>query len=77
MTIESSEIVETANLGTKFSNFSCDIKPLKMFEDISSNVVLDNTKVLGNLRQYPWLVTPMKPLRNGFMKVSHDGPRLS
>ena len=48
-----------------------------MFEDISSNVVLDNTKVLGSLRQYPWLVTPMKPLRNGFMKVSHDGPRLS
>ena len=31
-------------------------------------------KVLGSLWQYAWLVTPMKPLWNGFMKASHDGP---
>ena len=72
-TIESSEIVETAKLETKFFNFSCDIKQLKMFKDTRCNVALDNTKVIGNL----WLVTTMKPLRNGFMKASHDGPRPS
>ena len=32
---------------TKFFNFSRDIKPLKMFQDIRCNVVLDNTKTLG------------------------------
>ena len=30
--IESSEIVETAKLETKFFNFFCDMKPLKMFK---------------------------------------------
>ena len=49
-TIESSEIVETTKLKTKFFNFSCDIKPLKMFKDIRCNVALENTKVFGNLR---------------------------
>ena len=76
-TIESSEIVETANLETKFVNFPCDIKPLKVFEDISCSVAPDNAKVIGSLWQYAWLVTPMKPLWNGFMKASHDGPRPS
>ena len=44
-----------------------------MFNDICCNVALDNTKGLGNLWQYAWLVTPMKPLWNGFMSASHDG----
>ena len=76
-TIKSSEIDETAKLETKFFDFSCDTKPLKIFKDISCNVALDNTKVLGNLRQYAWLVTPMKTLWNGFMKASHDDLRPS
>ena len=76
-TIESSEIDETAKLETKFFDFSCDTKPLKIFKDISCSVALDNTKVLGNLRQYAWLVTPMKTLWNGFMKASHDDLRPS
>ena len=76
-TIESSEIVETPKLKMKFFNFSCDIKPLKMYKDILYNVTLDNTKVLGNLWQYASLVTPMKPLWNGFMKASYDDPRPS
>ena len=48
-TIESREAVETAKLVTKLFNFSCDIKPIKMFKDICCNVALDNTKVLGNV----------------------------
>ena len=74
-TTTSSEIVETAKIEMKFFNFSCDIKPLNTFKDIRRNVALDNTKALGNLWQYAWLVTPMKPLWNGFMKAYHDGPR--
>ena len=56
-TIEICEIVETEKLKTKFFIFSCDIKRLKMFKDIRSNVALDNTKFLGNMWQYAWLVT--------------------
>ena len=48
-----------------------------MFKDIRFNIALGNTKVLGNVWKYVWLVTPMKPLWNGFMKLSHDGPRQS
>ena len=73
-TTTSSGIVETAKIETKFFNFSRDIKPLKMFQDIRCNVALDNTKTLGNLWQCVWLATPMKPLWNGYMKASHDGP---
>ena len=76
-TIKSTEIVKTGKFEIKFYNFSCDIKPLNMFKDILFNVALGNTKVLGNLWQYVWLVTPMKPLWNGFMKLSQDGPRQS
>ena len=45
-----------------------------MFKDICCNVALDNTKVLGSAWQYTQLVTPMKPLWNGFIKASHNGP---
>ena len=72
--ISSSDIVETARIEKKFFNFSRDIKPLKMFKELHYNVGLDNTKPLGDLWQYAWLVRPMKPLWNGFMKVSHKGP---
>ena len=51
VTIETNEIVETRKLVTKFFNFSCDIKPQKMFKNICCNVALDNTKVLGDLCQ--------------------------
>ena len=44
-----------------------------MFKYIRCNDALDNTKILGNLWQYAWLVTSMKPLWNGFMKASRDG----
>ena len=36
--IESSETIKIAKLEKKFFNFSCDIKPLRMFKDISCNV---------------------------------------
>ena len=45
-----------------------------MFKDIYWNLALDNTKVLNNLLQYEWLVTPMRPLWNGFMRASHYRP---
>lgn len=48
-TIESNEIVKAAKLATKFFNFPCDTKPLKMFKNICCNISLDNTKGLGNL----------------------------
>ena len=73
-TTTSSDIVDMANIERKYFNFSRDIKPLMMFNEIRCDVALDNTKVLGNLWQYAWLVTPIKPLWNGFMKASHDGP---
>ena len=60
MSIEISEITETAKLEMKFFNFPCDIKPLKIFKDICCN-----------MWQYAWLVIPMKSLWNGFMKASH------
>ena len=66
--------METARIEKKFFNFSRDIKPLKMFKELHCNVGLDNTKTLGNLWQYAWLVRPMKPLWNGFLRLSHKGP---
>ena len=45
-----------------------------MFKGIFCNIALDNTKSLGNLWQYAWLVTAMKPLWNDVLKVPHDGP---
>ena len=42
-------------------------------EALPSLVSFDNKKVLGNLWQFAWLVKPMKPLWNGFMKSSHHG----
>ena len=73
-TIESSEILKTAKLEVNFFNFSCDNKPLKILKDIRCNVALDKNKVLGNVWQYVWLGTPMKPLWDGFMKASYDRP---
>ena len=46
-----------------------------MLTDVRFNVAPDNTKVHGNLWQHMWLETPMTPLWNGFIKLSHDGSR--
>ena len=76
-TIKRSEIIKTAKPERKFLDFSYDIKPLKVFKDICCNVTLGKTKVLSNLWQYLWLVSPMKPLWNGFIKAFHESHRPS
>ena len=73
LTVSSKDVIEAGKIEIKFFSFQHDIGLAKTFEALPPLVSCDNTKVLGNLWQYAWLVKPMKPLWNGFMKSADNG----
>ena len=71
-TVSSEEIVKAAQIDVKFFSRKRDIATLSKFEILPELPAIDKTKVLSNLWQFAWLVQPMKPLWNGYMKSTHN-----
>ena len=73
MALSSRDVIEAGKIEIRFTSFQHDIGLAKTFEALPPLVSGDNTKVLGNLWQYAWLVKAMKPLWNGFMISADNG----
>ena len=71
--VSSKDVIDTAKIELKYFTFHQNINLVDKFEPFPPVIGIDNTKMLGNLWQYAWLVKPMKPCWNGFMKSTHSG----
>ena len=71
--LSSQEVIDAGKVEIKYFNFRHKLDGVKFFKELHPIISLDNTKTLGNLWQYAWLVKPMKPIWDGFMKRTNNG----